>query len=521
MSKKHYSTTLFFILFLTVATALVLSQNAEPEILAEVETSAPVSLSASPLDNNNCRAGASGPVNAFPWAETMGLGWVSTYGVEGIAAEKNYMPMVRLKGNGDFTDYTITPDLATIESLASQHPGRLWQVGNEPDIRGQDRLTPALYARAYGEVHEAIKRGDPTALVANGPTALLTPSRLQYWDLVWEAYQQIYGSTIPIDVWSSHLYIFAEGPDGVAIGTDSGLHIEPYLGDPAACTNPSDNSLCIAEHDSAIVFEKHLRDFRQWMKAHGQQDKPLIITEWSVLWPYVIDNPGTPQESCFVTDELGGCFTPSRVNNYMSNTIAVMNETDPAIGNPNDNNRLVQKYMWFSFYVDPEYSGGGGSSSLLKTGYQEEASGDIAALSPMGWNFKNLSTAPGVLKENLHITGEPIVPVVTQSGTASAEIRVRFNNNGSLNTQIPFAVGFYRDAALTDLIGTVNVSTAEGCGLREYEATLIWNNLSLGEHKYWAKVDIGGAISETSVTDNVVEGTVFIGTHQVFLPVVR
>lgn len=56
-----------------------------------------------------------------------------------------------------------------------------------------------------------------------------------------------------------------------------------------------------------IVFDEQIRDMRQWMKDHGQQDKPLLLTEFSVLYPYIQDPGGT----CFVQDEYGQCFTPN------------------------------------------------------------------------------------------------------------------------------------------------------------------------------------------------------------------
>jgi len=347
----------------------------------------------------------------------------------------------------------------------------------------------------------------------------VTPSRLQYLDLVWDFYYEMYRQRMPVDVWSTHIYLFGESGFPAEFGIDPTLAYSGYRGDLNECQQ-LDDVICIAEHDDPNAFEVQLRAMRQWMKDHGLQETPLIMSEWSILWPYVIDNPGTPQESCFMSDEFGNCFEPARVNAYMDATIDIMNKTDAEIGNPNDNNRLIQRYMWFSYYVDPEFGGGGGASSLLKPSYTSYSDGSQDALSEMGLSMKGIVESEPLVP-NFHMTEDPVVVATTDSGTATVEIHARFTNNGNVSVQHPFGVAFYRDEALTDLIGTASVTTTvQGCGIYEYEATRTWANLPVGEHKYWAKIDPGGAIPETdkSFADNVAEGTVFIGTQTQFFP---
>jgi hypothetical protein len=36
--------------------------------------------------------------------------------------------------------------------MARRNPGRLWLVGNEPDVIWQGNSTPAEYARAYHDI---------------------------------------------------------------------------------------------------------------------------------------------------------------------------------------------------------------------------------------------------------------------------------------------------------------------------------------------------------------------------------
>ena len=40
---------------------------------------------------------------------------------------------------------------------------------------------------------------------------------------------------------------------------------------------------CFAEHDNMAIFDQQVRAMRTWMKNHGQQNKPLIISEYSLL----------------------------------------------------------------------------------------------------------------------------------------------------------------------------------------------------------------------------------------------
>jgi subtilase family serine protease len=59
-----------------------------------------------------------------------------------------------------------------------------------------------------------------------------------------------------------------------------------------------------------------------------------------------------------------------------------------------------------------------------------------------------------------------------------------------------------------------------GCSRLTREATVNWNNLNPGVHKYWVKLDSTNAVVELSEGDNVGTGTVFINPNQSFVPVV-
>jgi hypothetical protein len=71
------------------------------------------------------------------------------------------------------------------------------------------------------------------------------------------------------------------------------------------------------------------------MADHGQRDKPLIVSEYGILLP-----------------EYYG-FDLERVRSFMHDTYDFMlNATDQHIGYPDDGNRLVQRWAWYSLGDD-------------------------------------------------------------------------------------------------------------------------------------------------------------------------
>jgi hypothetical protein len=80
--------------------------------------------------------------------------------------------------------------------------------------------------------------------------------------------------------------------------------------------------------------------FRRWMAEHGLRDKPLIVTEFSVLMP---PDYGFPLE---------------RVQSFMFAAFDFFGSaTDDRFGYPADQNRLVQRWAWYSV-ADRIYSTG-------------------------------------------------------------------------------------------------------------------------------------------------------------------
>lgn len=228
-------------------------------------------------------------------------------------------------------DYTTRPSFSTIAAVAAAQPGSLWLLGNEMDRRDwiggyQDEMLPELYAVAYHDLYTLIKEADPTAKVAIGGMIQATPLRLEYLTKAWDEYQRLYGEPMPVDVWNIHGFILPEIP-GVA-----GADIPPGS-DATIGTNVEGPAI----HLDMDIFVSQIEAFRQWMKAHGQQEKPLIVSEYGALYHN--------------TDIVGEDFAedPQVVIDFMIGTFDYfLNTKDCELGYVADDCRLVQRWVWYS-----------------------------------------------------------------------------------------------------------------------------------------------------------------------------
>lgn len=207
------------------------------------------------------------------------------------------------------------------------NPGSMWMIGNEPDCVDQDNNTPVVYARRFHDVREFIVGLDPTAQIANGGIVQPTLLRLLWLDTVIEEYQDLFDVNMVdhVDVWNIHNQILHEERNRYGCGIPPGF---PEINEGANYVEQ--------DSDNLQIFREHVRVFRRWMKDHGQQDKPLIISEYGVLMAL----------------EYG--FPADRVNDFMTASfIYLLNATDPDLGCPSDGNRLVQRWAWFSLNESP------------------------------------------------------------------------------------------------------------------------------------------------------------------------
>jgi hypothetical protein len=493
---------------------------------------------------SNCRYGVATPGgdDRVAWVDDLNAGWYLSFGpaIAPAANQAEFVPVIMIRQNKDangnyLPSYTVVPALTDgqLGFIIDQYPNALWIVGNEVDrgpnpgslVGGQGDTFPQIYAQAYHEVYHYIKNRDPSSQVAMSALVEVTPGRLQYLDLVWDAYVDLYNQPLPADVWNMHLYILPEvtpngEPNGianVALGTDPSLGIsesyDPDGGGPGqpADTCPLDDVYCFAEHDNIGRFAEQVIAMRTWMLEHGLRNKPLVISEFSILYPYVVEGDG-----CYLQDENGNCFTPERVRDFLYASFDYLRQAaDPQLGYPLDNNRLVQQWLWFSV----SHEGVGDVSDLAEL--------DPPGLTLIGQAFHD------------YVQGQPyqtnLVPdqigtpaVISTGGLAEATLVASVRNKGEKATTTSFTVTFYSDPLLTQVIGSAEVAGPStfypglaGCTRAEVKVSTVWSGLTPGLHHYWVKVDSGLTIAESNEGDNVGSGFVLVDGERASLPVVR
>jgi hypothetical protein len=493
----------------------------------------------------DCRFGAATAYNStqVSWLAPLGAGWYLDFASHTPSSLTNaeYVQVIRLHQNMDencsyVPGYVTSPSLteAGLGSVVAAHRGALWIIGNEPDrgpnpehigqkdsngrcYRGQDDTMPEVYAQIYHDAYAFIKSHDPTARVANAGLVEVTPGRLQYLDKVWQAYLDKYKRPMPVDVWNIHLYVLPEArfdgqPNGianVALSTDPALAKRESDGSAQLCSR--DDIYCYAEHDDMKVFAEQIVAMRTWMAQpqHGQQNKPLILSEYSLLYPFQdYDDPVNPT-TCWLQDEYGKCFTEARVQTFMTESLNYLDSaSDPALGYPADGNRLVQRWLWFGV-------------NFQSPGYVSDLLDDSeTALTPLGELYQS-SVANRTPYVNLRPDPVPPLSAYAPTGVTTASIAVSVYNIGTAPTADSFTVTFYSDSARKQPIGSAVVDPGlPGCEGRRVTATISWPNLSLGSHQFWAWIDSGESVAESNDDDNFVTGNVTIYPYRLHLPLV-
>jgi hypothetical protein len=313
-----------------------------------------------------------------------------------------------------------------------------------------------------------------------------------------------------------HIYILPEArADGrpnnianIAVGTDPALAIRESGNDHTRCAQA--DVYCWAEHDSLEVFREQVAAMRGWMKVHGQRDKPLYLSEWSLLYPYEID-PGPPP-SCFLRDEFGNCFPPERVARYLTETVAYLEgAVDADLGYPRDGNRLVQRWLWWGMYTPPNFAGG--VSNLLSSNRP------TATLTLIGQNYRDLIQAqPTYVNLFPHKVTHPSPVAVDGPVTVTLAVAVRNSGNAAAG---PFTVIAYADAGLTKVIGSAVVtSSLGGCEQRTLDLAIPWPGVAVGTHPYWIKVDSTDVQRESDEGDNLASGEVAVFGRSLLLPLI-
>ncbi len=318
------------------------------------------------------------PITSVGDVRALNAGWYVDWVVNANRvrlAGMEYMPMVRVHQKlacpfGTTADrkrcpylngYVYSPSAPEIQAYAKANPGSVWLLGNEmdrvdwfdpnPGAGRQDEMQPTLYPVFYKELYDMIKTADPTAKIAIGGVIQPTALRLKYLDKILATYRQLYGVDMPVDVWNIHNFINAEFCRYEKNKVDKQDELVCYGGAVPPDSETLEGWYYGQDwlHISKDIFAKQIRDMRKWMKDRGQQNKPLIVTEYGVLYDKLDCKDLTPQRTCPSNPNWVDLENPAVIHDFMLWTFDFFADTtDPTTGYPADGNRLVQRWAWFS-----------------------------------------------------------------------------------------------------------------------------------------------------------------------------
>jgi len=473
-----------------------------------------------------CRFGvnvANQPVTEFDIA-SLRIGWYIDYLANASPTHPNgadYVPIIRLaptEVNGQ-PSYSYFPSGAALDAAVAGNPGADWIIGNEPDrLYYQDALLPQVYAEAYHEMYYLIKSKDPSARIYAGAIVQPTPVRLRYLDRVLETYLDLYGEPMPVDGWAIHNFILnerscthygneankpadyaitktqrsyngslvcwgADIPPGVA--AVDGLIIRIY--EPFYNPQTKQYSELPLTADITLFAEQIVR-FRQWMYDRGYTNHPLYLSEYGVLLP----------------ERFG--FTPTIVNQFMTDTFNyLLNTTDPKLGYPPDDYRLVQRLSWYST-VDPGFNGS------LYTSLSDIATQPPFALSAIGANYQAY-TAPILATTAISLTDFEIASgyILSETLPTTVTLRATVGNAGHSVTPTAVTVRFFDPEGVQ--IGVAQEVAVSGCG-ETAVATVTWGDVQATDHAKKVRAEISGV----GVPSQSRQATVVVASQQQFFP---
>lgn len=454
-----------------------------------------------------CRFGVNGATKNYP-IRPLRLGWYMDYQATRTpqtAPGMEYFPMIRLEQVGDGYNYSIfvnraatTP--AQLEAVIAAHPGAYWFIGNEPDrIQFQDDIEPRVYALAYRDLYHLIKAHDPSAKIIAGSIVQPTPLRLQYLDLILQSYYELTSTRMPVDAWAFHNFILNEASCAhyaqVFPNDPNRAFQECWGADIPPGINATDGlRIDVQLNADAEIFKQQVVAFRRWMAERGYRDTPAFLSEFGVLMPKGIFSPD---------------FDEARVNAFMRDTMHfLLDERDATLGYPGDDNRLVQRFSWYSVEDKNDHNG-----FLFDYDLPRAQSRTV-----MGDNLAQITAAVGedvdFYPTQLRQVGP--APLAVQ-GVVTLTLEATIANSGNSAMARPATVRFYNgDPAQGGVpIGADQTIYLQGCG-EAATVQVTWPNVTPATYRVFVEVLNAGA--EVSTANNRLQATVSFVTGQTYLP---
>jgi hypothetical protein len=239
------------------------------------------------------------------------------------------------------------------------------------------------------------------------------------------------------------------------------------------------------------------------MEDHGERNKPLLVTEYGILY-----------------GSLG--ISTAQINAFMLSTFDYLFDAQSeSTGYPGDENRLVQGWVWYSLNDN--------SSAYHHGALFDSTTNNLTAVGDAWHAYVSDPANPlaSLPQRNLLVTNLRAIPnpvPVPPGGSRSVALRVDVANSGNTTTTTGdnIVVKFWDgvpDAPGSNIIASRTIEDIPGCGqFRTVEAE--WQIGSTGEHTWYAEVE---PIAEEPIISDNIDSDVITGFEAngiVYLPVI-
>ena len=434
---------------------------------------------------------------------SLNAGWYWDWGARSTVSlpAMEHIQTVRLSPTT--SGYAAMPTGTTLLSIVAARPGARWFIANEPDCIWQDNIRSEIYARAYHDLYYFIKGADPTAQIGVGSIVQPTPLRMRYLDRVLAEYAERYHEPLPTDFWATHSYIlcetcFTEDHPG-APWPWGACPVPDWYDEDNPNAPPPDDAVyySLEDHWRLDIFQERLVEFRRWMQDRGYRDVPLVVSEYGILFGYPFE-----QGELYKTEDDAIAF--------MQSTFDWMLEArDEELGYPADDNRLVQRWAWFSLDHDDWALGG---ALFDNETYQPFNIGSAYAdytgdLSPA------VDLVAVDVRQTAPVPYSPTHPV-------SVTLEVEISNAGNVAVTEPFTVSILDDTGTPLAANQLVSASLGGCG-DSTTLHVVYPNLGPGSYLVRVVVDPDDIVVEADESNNEVSGWALVATDRIFLPLVR
>ncbi|NOZ05223.1 MAG: hypothetical protein GXP41_02570, partial [Chloroflexi bacterium] len=403
----------------------------------------------------------------------------------------------------------LPADLWNIHTFVLREEADSWGADLPPGIdtaigyQGTWRTEPT----GEGTVHSSVTAGDQAVLSFEGGwaswTALAGPEggsvRVSI-DHQLQSTTSTYAVTTTRRVFALNGLGYGRHALTLEVVGDGKLSLDEFHAASAGATplpddDPSPSMLyTIRDHDRLDLVAQQVRNFRQWLAARGERDKPLIISEYGVLFPE------------YIVDEDGHNFNSDRVAAFLTGSFDLFRGLrDPQYGLPADDSRLVQGWAWYS--LNDRYFNG----ALFDT-FTKQAT-------PIGIAFQNYAQQIPAQVDLLpvEIAAAPIAPDGPAGEPITMAIHVSVANAGNVALPITNTIRLWDgdpQAGGTPLGDVPILPGLDGCGART-TVTFLWPAASAGNHEIYAQLDPDNVLTEANETNNVLAATVLAGPYRI------